>query len=335
MGAAVSALPFAISPSPAPLIGASGAISATMGAFLIRQPKTRIKLMFWPSSFMVFFLGKRRPIVMIPSYIYLIAYFIVNLVFWYVDKQAGGVSGVAFSVHVAGFLFGAGFAYVMKTTKYEETHINPKLEAKVSFGAPAAVTDGLELIDKGQLDMAERKLRSHLSQNRDSLEAILGLIQVYEKTSSYDQLNPMYGRLIRYHLSKDDKEAALYASDNLLSAIPDKGVKVRIPPRDWMTICDYLREVGMIREAAVEYERLVNAWPDDPNAVRASVQGAESALMANDPERALRMFVIAEQLNPPQPFVNRIQTGIEKCQRILANRPDLKRKQTKPPVFTY
>jgi hypothetical protein len=145
----------------------------------------------------------------------------------------------------------------------------------------------------------------------------------------------MYGRLIRYHLSKDDKEAALYAYDNLLSAFPDKGVRVRIPPRDWMTICDYLREVGMIREAAVEYERLVNAWPDDPNAVRASVQGAESALMANDPERALRMFVIAEQLNPAQPFVNRIQTGIEKCQRILANRPDLKRKQTKPPVFTY
>jgi membrane associated rhomboid family serine protease len=335
LGAAVSALPFAISPSPAPLIGASGAISATMGAFLIRLPKTRIKLMFWPSSFMVFFLGKKRPVVMIPSYIYLIAYFIVNLVFWYVDKQAGGVSGVAFSVHVAGFMFGAGFAYVMKATRYEETHINPKLEAKVSFGAPEAVTQGLELIDKGQLEMAERKLRSHLAQNQDSLEAILGLIQVYEKTASYDQLNAMYARLIRHHLSGDDKEAALYAYDNLLSALPDKGVRVRIASRDWMAICEYLREVGMTREAAVEYERLVNAWPDDPNAVRAAVQGAEMAMISNDPERALRMFVIAEQLNPPQPFISRIQTGMEKCQRILANRPDLKRKQTKPPAFTY
>lgn len=335
-GAVFSALPYVFSPEHVPLIGASGAIAATMGAFLIRLPKTKIKLMFWPSGFMVFLLGKKKPVIMIPSYLYLIAYFIVNLVFWLVSKsEGGGGSGVAFSVHLAGFIYGAGFAYVMKASKYEETHINPKLEAKISFAAATAVTEGLELMDKGRLDMAERKLRAYLTQNRDSLEAILGLIQVYEKNSNYDQLNAMYGRLIHYHLSKQDKEAALYAYDNLLSALPDKAMRVRIPARDWMTICEYLCEIEMTREAAVEFERLANAWPDDPNSVKATVQGAELALMANDPERALRMFVMAEQMNPPQPFYERISKGAEKCRRILETRPDFRRKQKQnsPPIF--
>jgi membrane associated rhomboid family serine protease/outer membrane protein assembly factor BamD (BamD/ComL family) len=335
LGAVASCIPCIVSPSTLPGIGASGAISATMGAFLIRLPRAKIKLLFWPFRWLVFLFGKKRPIVLIPGYIYLVAYFVAQLIAWYFDRKSGGTSGVGYSVHIAGFIFGAGFAYVMKATKTEETYINPKIEAKVSFEAPAAVTQGLEMMDKGQFDMAERKMRSHLMQNHDSPEAILGLIQIYEKTSNYDQLNNMYGRLIRYHLSKEDKEAALYAYDNLLSVFPDKEVRVRIPVRDWMIICEYLREVQMNREASVEFERLAKAWPDDPNAVRASVQGAELALMSSEPERALMLFEMAEQMNPPAPFVNRIQTGAEKCKKILQNRPDWKRKQSKPVVFDF
>ncbi len=335
LGAAASCIPCIVNPSTLPGIGASGAISATMGAFLIRLPRSKIKLLFWPFRWLVFLFGKKRPVVMIPGYIYLIAYFVAQLIAWYFDKKSGGTSGVGYSVHIAGFIFGAGFAYVMKATRTEETYINPKIEARVSFEAPAAVTQGLEMMDKGQFDMAERKMRSHLMQNQDSLEAILGLIQIYEKTSNYDQLNTMYGRLIRYHLSKEDKEAALYAYDNLLSAFPDKEVRVRIPVRDWMIICEYLREVQMNREASVEFERLAKAWPDDPNAVRASVQGAELALMASEPERALMLFEMAGQMNPPAPFANRIHTGAEKCKKILQNRPDWKRKQPKPIAFDF
>jgi membrane associated rhomboid family serine protease/outer membrane protein assembly factor BamD (BamD/ComL family) len=340
LGAAASCIPYIASPISVPCIGASGAISATMGAFLIRLPKSKIRLFFLgglisPIGWLVFLFFKKRSKIFIPGYIYMIAYFITQIISWYFDKKSGGGSGVGYSVHIAGFIFGAGFASVMKATKTEETYVNPKIEAKVSFEAPAAVTQGLELIDKGQLDMAERKMRSYLMQNHDSLEAILGLIQIYQKTSNYDQLNAMYGRLIRYHLAKDDKEAALYAYDNLLSAFPDNDVKVRIPTRDWMMICDYLREIQMNREASVEFERLAKTWPDDPNAVRASVQGAELALLSNEPERALILFEMAEQMNPPQPFVNRIHTGAEKCRKILQNRPDWKRKQPKPPVFEF
>jgi hypothetical protein len=46
----------------------------------------------------------------------------------------------AYSIHIAGFVFGAAFALIMKFSKYEEEHINPKIEAMVSFSAVPAVT---------------------------------------------------------------------------------------------------------------------------------------------------------------------------------------------------
>ncbi|HKP11259.1 MAG TPA: rhomboid family intramembrane serine protease, partial [Blastocatellia bacterium] len=333
-GAVAACIPFIVAPSTVPLIGASGAISATMGAFLIRLPRTKIKLLFWPGNFLGFLLARKRMVVMLPSYLFLIAYFIENLILWYFNRKNNG-GGTAFSAHIAGFVYGAAFAAVMKATKYEETHINPKIEAKVSFAAPQAVQQGLEMMDQGKLDMAERKLRSHLMKDHDNLEAILALIHVYEKQQNYDQINAMYGRLIRYHLQRNDKEAALLAYDNLLSVFPDNDIRPRIPTREWMVICDYLREAQMNREAAVEYERLANAWPDDANTVRALVQGAECALVVLDPERALRMFEKAEKLAPPQALASKIVVGLEKSRRIIENHPNFKkRNQPKKPVWT-
>lgn len=335
LGAIAATLPFIISPSTVPLVGASGAISATMGAFLIRLPKTKIKLLFWPGNFLGFVLARKKLTIMVPSYLFLISFFLENLILWYFTRGNKG-GGTAFSAHIAGFIFGAGFALVMKAGKIEETHINPKIEAKVSFAAPAAVTQGLEMMDMGQTEMAEQKLRSFMTHNPGNLETILALIQVYQKTSNYEQLNVMYGKLLRYHLSKNDREAALYAYDSLLSSFPDKEIRVRIPLREWMVICDFLVEMQMPREASVEYERLAKAWPDDPNSARAALHGGEAAFMAQDFERALALFEMAEKMNMPQAFANRITTGLEKCRRILAARPDWKRKQQSPkaPVMT-
>jgi tetratricopeptide (TPR) repeat protein len=218
-------------------------------------------------------------------------------------------------------LFGAGFALMMKATNTEENYINPKIEAKVSFSAAPAVTQAIGLIDRCEIPMAERKLRMHLAKQPDDTNALLALIQVYQKVNNFDQLNAMYGRLIRVHLSKNDKEAALYAYDNLLSALPDNKVAVRIPVRDWLSICEYLREAGLNREAGVEYERFVDAYPDDPLASRAAVQGGDAALIASDTKRALKLFETAEAMNLAGPLASRAVVGAEKCRRILAASP--------------
>ena len=140
----------------------------------------------------------------------------------------------------------------------------------------------------------------------------------------------MYARLIRHHLAGQDKEAALYAYDGLLSAFPDNNVAPRIPARDWIVICEYLQESEMNTEAAVEYERLVNACPDDPLLTRAAVQGGDVALLIHDVDRALRMFEKAEAANAAGTYAERARGGIEKCQRILALRPNWTKNPQKP-----
>jgi membrane associated rhomboid family serine protease len=334
LGAAASCIPSIVNPAAVPSLGASGAISATMGAFLFRLPRTKIKLfcipVLTPVWWIRFLCGRRKLVVMVPGYFYLASYFMAQVVQWYFDKKAGSVSNVGYSVHIAGFIYGAAFAGMMKFTKIEETHINPKIEAMVSFSAAPAVTQALEALDRGDAAMAERKLRAHLAKQPGDTNALLAAIQVYQQTSNFDKLNGMYARLIRLHLTSGDKEAALYAYDSLLSAFPDNNVAPRIAARDWLAICEYLRESDMNREAAVEYERLVNACPDDPLLARAAVQGGEAALMVNDPERALKMFQKAESINAPEPFGARSRTGIERCTKILEARPSWTKRPAVP-----
>jgi hypothetical protein len=328
-GAAAACIPSVVSPGSVPMLGASGAISATMGAFLLRLPKTRIKLFCTQFFWLRLLLTRKTPVFLVPGYVYLASYFIAQLVSWYVESQWGLSSGVAYSAHVAGFIYGAGFALVMKLTKTEENYINPKIEAKVSFSAAPAVNNALQLLDQGDAASAERMLRGHLASQPNDTNALLALIQVHQATANFSQLNSAYARLIRIHLSAQDKEAALYAYDSLLSAFPDDKIDPRIPPRDWLAICEYLRERQMTREAGVEYERLVMAFPDDALTGKAAVQGGEAALAANDVERALRLFRVAQDApSLPVALANRAEMGVERCETIINHRPNW---QKKPP----
>jgi membrane associated rhomboid family serine protease len=336
LGAAASCIPSIVSPAGVPSIGASGAISATMGAFLFRLPKTKIKLCCIPGFTPIWWLrllcGRKKLIVMVPGYLYLASYFIEQVVYWYFDKKAGSTSNIGYSIHIAGFLFGVGFAFFMKVSRYEEEHINPKIEAMVSFSAAPAVTHALEALDKGDPVMAERKLRAHLIKQPNDTNALLAAIQIYQQTGNFDRLNAMYSRLIRQHLANEDKEAALYAYDSLLSSFPDNNVAPKIAARDWLAICEYLRESDMSREAAVEYERLVKACPDDAIAPRAAIQGGEAALLVADVDRAYRLFQMAEDMHAPEPYGARARMGLEKCIKILQQRPKWTKPATKPLV---
>jgi membrane associated rhomboid family serine protease len=79
-----------------PMLGASGAISAVLGAFLALYPHARIKTLM-----LVF-------VVQIPAWLYLGGWFFLQLREAHdtiVDPSAGG-SGVALYAHIGGFLFG-------------------------------------------------------------------------------------------------------------------------------------------------------------------------------------------------------------------------------------
>ena len=90
----------AMSSSTVPNLGASGAIAAVMGAFLITYPRDRIRTLL--------LLGWFVTVTVIPAAVLIGIWFLIQLFSQagsVVEAQSGG--GVAYMAHVGGFVFGA------------------------------------------------------------------------------------------------------------------------------------------------------------------------------------------------------------------------------------
>jgi len=117
LGAAISGLTFGSlhAGSHIPLVGASGAIAALMGAFLVSLFKTRIR--FWYAFFLLFRVATGT--FSVPAYVVLPMWFLSDLLGAYVETHGAG-GGVAYSAHVGGFVFGLIVAGALKLSGYEK-----------------------------------------------------------------------------------------------------------------------------------------------------------------------------------------------------------------------
>lgn len=94
----------AIDPSSTvPNLGASGAIAAVMGVFLVTYPRDKIKS--------VLFIGWFGRITMIPAFVLIGVWFVIQLVSYgvitHVPTAAASGGGVAYMAHIGGVAFGA------------------------------------------------------------------------------------------------------------------------------------------------------------------------------------------------------------------------------------
>jgi membrane associated rhomboid family serine protease len=77
-----------------PMVGASGAISGIMGAYLVLYPRARVKTLL---VLVIFF-----TVIELPAFVYLAYWFALQLL----SSATGDVSGVAFWAHIGGFVAG-------------------------------------------------------------------------------------------------------------------------------------------------------------------------------------------------------------------------------------
>lgn len=97
-----------------PTVGASGAIAAVLGAYLVLYPRSRVVTLI--------FLGYFIRLAMVPAVIVLGLWFVLQLFQGMLSLGAADVGGVAFWAHIGGFLAGLVLARVMakRTPQYYE-----------------------------------------------------------------------------------------------------------------------------------------------------------------------------------------------------------------------
>jgi len=100
-----------------PMIGASGAISGVLGAYLLRYPRARVKIFFW------FFLFIRQ--FWVPAGYLLGIWFLIQLSNGLVSLGFQSQGGVAWFAHIGGFI--AGILLLLAFEPYERKRIWKKL----------------------------------------------------------------------------------------------------------------------------------------------------------------------------------------------------------------
>ncbi len=110
---------FSLNPaSDIPMIGASGAISGVLGAYLILHPRSNIKVFVLLIIFFTF--------VNMPAWIVLGFYFLMQL--WSEAGTTPDEPGVAFMAHIAGFVAGAAMVFFFRKPQvsvFQPAHSRP------------------------------------------------------------------------------------------------------------------------------------------------------------------------------------------------------------------
>jgi len=108
-GVAAALTQVAVSPSSkVPVIGASGAIAAVMGAYFYLFPRSRVKTLVFIFFFITF--------IEIPAHFFLLIWIVMQLSSAFMSF--GAASGVAFWAHVGGFVFGLLAAMLFKSMRH-------------------------------------------------------------------------------------------------------------------------------------------------------------------------------------------------------------------------
>ena len=95
--------------STVPNLGASGAIAAVMGAFLVTYPRDRMR------SLLVIFIFVR--VTLIPAALLIVVWFLIQLVNAGAVVNNAQAGGVAYLAHIGGFIFGAATARLFEVRR--------------------------------------------------------------------------------------------------------------------------------------------------------------------------------------------------------------------------
>jgi len=283
-----------------PLVGASGAVAALMGAFLIRFPKLKIEM----ATFLVFYPLRFK----VPAY-YLLPLWLVAEFFY--GSAYGQFSPVAHWAHVGGFLFGMLGAYALRRSGLEQ-QANEKIESELGWKSSPEIVSASEAMDQGRFDEAAALLQKHLAANPPSLDALNLLQLVQWRRQDMPAYLQATIQLCQFHLKVQDFDAAWKTFEEYNTGGGDT-----MPAGPWLELTRYLESQQNFERAASEYERLAAAYPTQKESLLALLSAGRLCLKKlNRPADALRNYQAAQTSTVPHlDWETNIKMGIQSAEQ--------------------
>ncbi|MGB6362319.1 MAG: rhomboid family intramembrane serine protease, partial [Thermoanaerobaculia bacterium] len=210
-----------------PMVGASGAVSGVVGAFLIRFWKVKIRFFYFLFFFRIYTgTFEAAAWIMLPLWL-------ANEIYWahvshYISQVMPGESaGVAYLAHVGGFMFGALFALGVKALNLEERWVAPKIHSKIGLEENPVLDQAAAARKQGNLEEAWRILDEELSRNGGNRDAALALWDVALELNQPAKAAPRMMNLIQQELRDGEADLALQHWDELKGWVSEASV----PPR--------------------------------------------------------------------------------------------------------
>jgi membrane associated rhomboid family serine protease len=227
-------------PSSQILIGASGAVAAAMGAFLVRFSRTQIRffglLLIRPMTFSA------------PAFVMLPLWAGVELC-WGISESG---SGVAHWAHVGGFLYGFVVALVLRWSGLERRIDAVIEEGAESFAVDPEITRASALIDAGNPAAALPLLHERSAPRSAGALVLSELLRAQHALGDVAGACQTQLRLLEWYLQKQAIEQALGVFEELRAAHSQRVV----PPQLRLRLARQYRHRGDTERAASTFEEV-------------------------------------------------------------------------------
>lgn len=212
-----------------PMVGASGAVAALMGASVLRFWSTRIRFfyIFWALRF---FSGTFWA----PVWAMLPIWFVSQLAMIGVSSRLGVATGVAYWCHVGGFVFGTGVAFAMRHWQIEEKFLHGVLDAKVTVSHNPVIDEAMDLRIQGDAEGAYELLRAAAEEQGDDPDIVSAYWELACELRRADDAVPQMVVVMKQGFSRGDLDLAVRCwtdiADRASSAEVDRQTLVRLVP---------------------------------------------------------------------------------------------------------
>ncbi|HEU4887085.1 MAG TPA: rhomboid family intramembrane serine protease [Thermoanaerobaculia bacterium] len=273
-GGIVAALTFAARDpgGTAPLVGASGAISAVMGAYLIRFYRSKIEFFWLPFLWRPMFHFR----FFLPAFVVLPLWLAEQL--WEMQSESG--SGVAFSAHVGGFVFGCLVGVAIKLAKFEQKYVDPLVTKQTTWVMDDRLARALEARRFGNDEAAKQELAALLRDDPKNIDALRTSLDLASDSGDWAAADALAARLLGAYV---DEKHVDTAREFVAEFTADRDVRI---PKFLARAAAFVERNGERDWALTLYERLYDTDPVGPGAVGTLVKTSALLRASGDHTRA-------------------------------------------------